>query len=272
MHANQQGIVRRSALAALLLIVGLLPAAAQQIPPLSGRVVDNASVISGAAESEITAYLAALEEQSGIQMAVLTVSSLGGVPLEEYSIRVVEEWELGQAGEDNGVLLLIATQEKQMRLEVGYGLEGTLTDAASGVIIREYLQPAFRAGDFDGGIKAAVSAVASVTTDTSTLPAMGDVAPRRSADSRSRSSGGAPIFGLGNIVLFGLFIMMGNLRRMRRYGHRRGSGVGSAIFWGSVAGSAARRRSGFGGSGGFSGGGFSGGGGGFGGGGASGGW
>ncbi|MDA3948209.1 MAG: TPM domain-containing protein, partial [Spirochaeta sp.] len=126
---------------AIILTVIVFPAMALEVPPLQGRVNDRAGMIGSVAEREIESYFQAVEETSGAQIAILTVPSLEDEVLEEYAIRVVDQWQLGQAGEDNGVLLLVSQAEKKIRIEVGYGLEGELTDAKSGYIIREAIQP-----------------------------------------------------------------------------------------------------------------------------------
>ncbi|MCG8478477.1 MAG: TPM domain-containing protein [Spirochaetales bacterium] len=242
--------------------------AALEVPALTGRVVDNAGIVSAEAENALNDYFRRIEEATGAQIAVLTIPSLEGEILEEYSIRVVDRWELGRAGEDDGVLLLIAMQDRAVRIEVGYGLEGRLTDATSGAVIREYLQPHFRAGNYDAGVLTASAAIGGVVadgTDVAGLGGTGTARPSGGAPSRS-SARGIPLN-------FGFFVIVFLIGSLGRVGRRRGSGVLGALFWGSVASGAARRhhRGGFGG-GGFGGGGFSGGGGGFGGGGASGGW
>jgi uncharacterized protein len=263
----------------LLVATGL---AALDVPPLTGRVVDNAEMIPPAAEREITAYLQSVEESTGAQIAVLTVPALDGEVLEDYSIRVVDQWGLGAADRDNGVLLLVAAAEKKIRLEVGYGLEGVLTDAKSGLIIREIMQPHFQRGNFDRGILEAVQVIGSVAAgDENALPATGRGA------SASAASGGGFLQAIGEVFFTGFIVFfvfgIGAMGRRRRYG-----GFGRALFWGMLLSNAGRGRShgssrygrsGFGGIGGssrgFGGGGFggfSGGGGGFGGGGASGGW
>lgn len=270
-------------IAAMVLTVAALAlpagAAALEVPALSGRVVDRAEILSTGAETAATDYFRRVEEATGAQIAVLTIPSLEGEVLEDYSIRVVDEWQLGQAGEDNGVLLLVAMQEKRIRIEVGYGLEGRLTDATSGVIIREYLQPYFRQGNFDGGVLAASQAIGSVVADGADVapPAAGSSGGGGSTVVRRSSSParGIPL----NLGFFVLVFILGSLGRVSR---RRGGGLLSFLFWGSMFNRATRHhghRGGFGGGGfgggGFGGGGFggfSGGGGGFGGGGASGGW
>lgn len=143
--------------ALLLLLVLVLPATAQTaLPALTGRVVDDAGIIDAATESTLTARLAAFEAKSSDQIVVATIRSLGGEALEPYANRLFRAWGLGQAGENNGILLLVALNDRKMRIEVGYGLEGTLTDLHSRLIIENVMVPAFRAGDFAGGISRAV--------------------------------------------------------------------------------------------------------------------
>jgi uncharacterized protein len=146
----------------LLLLFCCTTAAAFDFPPLTGRVVDQANLLSEAAEAEITAQLAAHEDATTNQVVVATVDSLEGGSIDDYGVQLGRHWGIGQKGKDNGVLLLIAPNERQMRIDVGYGLEGTLTDAISSVIIDRRLRPAFRAGDFEGGIRAGVSGILDV--------------------------------------------------------------------------------------------------------------
>lgn len=135
------------------------PAAAKDVPYLSGRVVDEAGLLSAAARQRIEGELAALERETGDQVAVLIVPSLGGEPLEEYSVRVAQTWKLGQKGKDNGVLLLVSRDDRRLRIEVGYGLEGKLTDLQSREILDGLIRPRFRQGDFDGGVEQGVHAI-----------------------------------------------------------------------------------------------------------------
>ena len=126
-----------AALRALALLAATASGAhALEVPPLTGRVVDRADVLSPATEAALTARLAAHEDSTSNQVVVLTVPSLDGEVLEPYATRVFRTWGLGQAAADNGVLLLVAVDDRQLRIEVGYGLEGDLTDALSGQIIR----------------------------------------------------------------------------------------------------------------------------------------
>ena len=125
---------------------------AAKIPALKGYVNDYANVVSQRDEQEITDYLSSLENTTGIQIAVLTMPSLDGEDISSFSIRVCDEWKLGQADKDNGALLLLAMEERDIRIEVGYGLEGKLTDAKCGLIIRNVIIPEFQEGDYSSGL------------------------------------------------------------------------------------------------------------------------
>jgi len=133
-------------------VVSAPPVSALDVPPLTGRVVDLAHVLPHATVDSLTARLAAHEKQSTNHVAVLTIPSLEGESLEEFTHRVATTWKLGQKGTDNGVLLLVAIKERKVRIEVGYGLEGALTDIRSAQIIRNEIVPRFRVGDLPGGI------------------------------------------------------------------------------------------------------------------------
>ena len=130
-----------------------LPARAADVPFLSGRVVDNAEILSPATRASVTEKLKAHEQKTGNQIAVLTVPTIGSDSIEEYATRVFESWKLGQKGKDNGVLVVVAPKDRKMRIEVGYGLEGTLTDVAASRIIRNVMTPAFKSSDFDKGVE-----------------------------------------------------------------------------------------------------------------------
>lgn len=134
-------------------------ASALNVPPLTGRVVDLAHILPNPTVESLTTQLAAHEARSSNQVAVLIVPSLEGESLEEFSHRVATTWKLGQQGTDNGALLLVAIQERKVRIEVGYGLEGVLTDIRSAQIIRNEIVPRFRAGDMPGGVTAGISAI-----------------------------------------------------------------------------------------------------------------
>lgn len=151
-----RGLGRALALAAALVATA---ASAADVPYLSGRVVDEAGILSPQAKQTISRISEAREKAIGDQIVVLTMKSLDGESIEGFATRVFETWKLGQKGKDNGVLVIVAPSERKMRIEVGYGLEGTLTDAAASRIIREAMTPKFKAGDFDGGVVAGVEAI-----------------------------------------------------------------------------------------------------------------
>ncbi len=154
------------ALAVLLLT--LATAWALTFPALTGRVVDQANVIPAQTRSALEMKLADLEQKSGIQLVVATVSSLEGQEIEPYANQLFRNWKLGEKTKNNGVLLLVAPKEHRVRIEVGYGLEGTLTDALSKVIIVNAMAPRFKAGDFAGGVTRGVDDIITVlTTDPS---------------------------------------------------------------------------------------------------------
>jgi uncharacterized protein len=147
-------------IAVLSLLVGLAPgAAAIEVPYLTGRVNDYAGVIPAETRERIERRLEAYEKETTVQIAVLTVGSLDGEALEDYSMKVAETWKLGRKGKDNGVLLLVAQRDRKMRLEVGYGLEATLPDALCRRILDGVVRPRFRAGDYGGGVESGVDAV-----------------------------------------------------------------------------------------------------------------
>ena len=164
------------------LVLCLLPNAlwALEVPPLTGRVVDRANILSSQTLSQLIAALAAHESKTSNQVAVLILPSLEDHSLEEFSHTVATTWALGQKGTDNGVLFLIALKEKKLRIEVGYGLEGTLTDAKSSRIIRHEVVPRFREGDFPEGVFAGTTAILATiegtytqSTPSSTIPQLG---------------------------------------------------------------------------------------------------
>ncbi len=141
-------------------------ALALDVPPLTGRVVDLAHVLPQSTVEALTARLTAHEEQSSNQVAVLTIPSLEGESLEEFAHRVATTWKLGRKGTDNGVLLLVAIKERKVRIEVGYGLEGVLTDIRSAQIIRNEIVPRFRAGNMSGGILEGTHAIVKTIEGT----------------------------------------------------------------------------------------------------------
>jgi len=150
-----------------LLCTSLVAFAANR-PALTGRIVDQANIISIDTRSALEPKLADLETKSGIQLVVATVTSLDGEEIEPYANELFRSWKLGEKTKNNGVLLLVAPNERRVRIEVGYGLEGTLTDALSKVIITNAIAPRFKTGDFGGGISRGVDDIITVlTTDAS---------------------------------------------------------------------------------------------------------
>jgi uncharacterized protein len=157
-----------SAIAGVVLLCTIAAAFTLNFPALSGRVVDQANIIPAETRSAITSKLAELETKSGIQLVVTTVSTLEGQEIEPYANQLFRGWQLGERTKNNGVLLLVAPNERRVRIEVGYGLERTLTDALSKVIIANAIAPRFKAGDFGGGITRGVDDIITVlTTDAS---------------------------------------------------------------------------------------------------------
>jgi uncharacterized protein len=147
---------------ALLLLLPLALQAAPQFPALSGRVVDEAGLLSPQAVQSLTRLLAGHEQAAGNQVVVVTVKSLQGYPIEDYGYQLGRHWGIGQKQSNNGVLLIVAPKERKVRIEVGYGLEGVLTDALSHQIIQTAILPAFRKGDYQQGIVDGTKAIVAV--------------------------------------------------------------------------------------------------------------
>ena len=160
---------------------------AADVPYLSGRVVDDAEILRPATREAIAGRLAAHEQKTTNQVAVLTIPTIGDESIEEFATRVFGTWRLGQRGKDNGVLVVVVPNDRKLRIEVGYGLEGTLTDAAAGRIIRNVMTPAFKAGDFDKGVSDGVDAIVGQ------LEGERDVAKIADVPAPSRSSSGFPM-------------------------------------------------------------------------------
>ncbi len=243
-----------------LVLASLAPAAALalDVPPLRGHVNDLAGVLSAGARQGLESKLTSHEEATGQQLTLLTIKSLEGQPIENYSIAVADKWKVGRKKQDDGLIVLIAVDDHKMRIEVGYGLEGDIPDAFASALIREVMQPAFRAGQFDAGIDRSF--------DLLMARARGEAvqAPKPRPKPR-RVNGVSSVVPLIVLALF--FLNLFGMGRGRRRGPMffggGGGGFGGGGFGGGGGG-------GFGGGG--DGGGFGGGGGGFGGGGASGDW
>lgn len=260
----------------LALFALAVPAAAQTFPPLTGRVVDQAHLLTPAQVEDLSNKSAALEAQSGRQFVVATVPSLQGYPIEDYGYRLGRTWAIGQKGKDDGVILLVAPNEHKVRIEVGYGATVFLTDAVSSIIIRDTILPKFKAGDMAGGIEAGADAIIKQMSLPPEEAAKNIAAAERTQQQRQHH-GGNPLPVFFWLMVMG-FVVLSHFRRAHGRAYRtRGGGISPWVaLWGLSALSNSSRGGwgggswGGGGGGGF--GGFSGGGGSFGGGGASGGW
>jgi uncharacterized protein len=274
---------------AWLAVASFSSAAQQPVPPLTGRVVDTTATLAPDALARIDAKLASFEERKGSQIAVLLVRTTAPEALEEYALRVAEQWRIGRGGVDDGVVLVVALEDRRMRFEVGYGLEGAVPDALARRIIAETIAPRFYEGDFAGGLDAGLDALIGLI-DGESLPVP-----------VAREPEGEPFAALPVVLIFALLAapvfrrMFGSLFGSAALGAGAGfivwlvssvlfaslvagaivfvfalTGAGGSVGrWASRGGGFGRLPGGFGGGGG---GGFRGGGGRFGGGGASGGW
>jgi uncharacterized protein len=278
-------VKRLFAVLLLALFALAAPASAQTFPQLTGRVVDQADILRPEQELDLSTKSETLQAQTGRQFVVATVKSLEGRPIEDYAYQLGRHWGIGQKEEDDGVILLVAPNERKVWIATGYGAGAFLTDAVSGVIIREAILPQFKKNppDYGAGITAGADAIIKQMSRPPEQ-AQANVAKARKQES-ARQKGGAGflpvIFIL--IVLFILFSSFARRHSGRRYRRRRGGIDPLVVLWGLNELSRSRGRGGWGGGGGFGGGswgggggggfgGFSGGGGSFGGGGAGGSW
>jgi uncharacterized protein len=293
------GPLSRALLAAALML-GALPLAAQQpVPPLTGRVVDLTSTLTASERAALEQKLAALEQRKGSQIAVLIVKSTQPEAIEQYSLRVAEAWQIGRGKTDDGIVVVVAKDDRRVRIEVGYGLEGAVPDALAKRIIAEQITPHFRDGDYASGLNAGADALAKLIDGESLPPPV--AAPRQSRGNGDNGDGLQP--SLGWLFLLAL-VVAPVLRRVfgALFGGLLIGGAAAFIVWAvsgvlflalalgfvafmltaaGIVGGPGRwssgggywgGRGGFGGGFGGGGGGFRGGGGRFGGGGASGGW
>jgi uncharacterized protein len=263
----------RLLIAFAVLLCGALAVLAADFPPLTGRIVDQANIIPAATRSAIEPKLVDLENKSGIQLVVATVSSLGGEEIEPYANKLFRAWKLGEKTKNNGVLLLVAPNERRVRIEVGYGLEGTLTDALTKIIITNAIAPRFKAGDFSGGVSRGVDdIITALTTDASEWQKR----PSVRVDAEHTPDPGVWLL-LGALLIFFAAMLISPSFRAFFLGLLASRALGSGRHGGYSGGGWSSGGSfdsgGYSGGGGFSdGGGFSGGGGSSGGGGASGSW
>jgi uncharacterized protein len=266
-------------LSAIVLVFACVVAAAAALaqssltfPELTGRVVDQAGILDAAAREKLEKLSADLEAKSTDQLVVVTLKSLQGTSIEDYGYQLGRKWQIGQKDKNNGVLLIVAPNERKVRIETGYGLEGTLTDALGSFIIQQAILPRFRTGDFVGGITRGAEDIVNVLT--------GDAEEYKE---RARAANAAPGLSLTEMIVIAFWIIVaimiirnvladmrrtsgavprGSVRRTRDW-----TNYNPVIIGGGSSGSGWG-----GGGGGFDGGGFSGGGGSFGGGGSSGSW
>jgi uncharacterized protein len=262
-------------IAVVLLLGGILSALALDFPPLTGRVVDDADILDAATRAALTQKLAALEDKTTDQLVVVTLKSLQGTSIEHLGVELGRRWQIGQQGKNNGVLLIVVPSERKVRIEVGYGLEASLTDAVTRLIIENAIVPRFRANDYPGGTARGVDDIISVLS--------GNAAEwqQRAITRPDLSANWVPFIIIGVLIIVFILIFVvivdampsGSKRRWRRHGSVWTTGTGPAWSPGTLSGGDI---GGFSSGGGFSGGdvggGFSGGGGSFGGGGASGSW
>jgi uncharacterized protein len=238
-----------------------LPAmAAPSFPALTGRVVDDAHILSEQTKSDLDQKLAGLEASNSRQLVVVTLPSLQGYEISDYGYQLGRAWGIGQAKLNNGVLFIIAPQERKVRIEVGYGLEPILTDALSELIIQQAVLPRFRAGDFNGGVQAGAAAlIQQLSLEPSAAEAKAAAAAQQM---KNRGGSGASPLSVLLVILF-VFIALSRVFR--------GFGFWPLLFLGGMGGGG-RSYGGYDGGGGGGGGWSGGGGGSFGGGGASGSW
>jgi uncharacterized protein len=239
----------------ILIFFSLYSFSQPAIPELWGtRIHDEAKILSTGFINQLEQQLKTHEDSTSNQIAVLVIPTLGDYPIEEYALQVSEKWKLGQQGKDNGVLLLLAINDRKVRIEVGYGLEGVLPDALTNQIIRNEIAPYFRQNNYEGGIQAATNAILKAIA--------GEYQAEQTVTSRKRGRGSMLPF----LVVLIVIIIISRLRGGG--GGHRGGGWSSGAGWFGAGGFSSGGGGGFGGGGG----GFSGGGGGFGGGGSSGSW
>jgi uncharacterized protein len=235
--------------------------AAPKFPALTGRVVDDAHILSDATKADLTGKLAALESKTSRQLVVVTIPSLDGYEISDYGYQLGRAWGIGQKKLNNGVLFIVAPAEHKVRIEVGYGLEPILTDALSSVIIQTQVLPHFRQGDFDGGVTAGANAlIEQLSLDTSQAEARAAAAAEQQRHQGQDGGGGLAGFIIVLFILIAIFRIFGGwgfLPFLFMGGPRGGGGFGGGYGGGGWSGG---------------GGGFGGGGGSFGGGGASGSW
>jgi len=236
-----------------LCLLALPSFAAFEVPKLKTRILDQANLIDAASEQQINQLLAGHEKASSNQIIVVTLKDLQGFSIEQAGVEMGRAWGVGQKDQDNGIVLILAQAERKVRIEVGYGLEGVMTDAVSATIVQDYILPRFKTGDFSGGLLVGSQAIVAALGGEYIAPV-----------AQGKKSGNGS--GLPSIIFMFIFMAFAAMNRLGSSGGRRGRSSLWLLPLMILGGGSGGRSSG----GGF--GGFSGGGGGFGGGGASGGW
>ncbi|MEK7477127.1 MAG: TPM domain-containing protein [Candidatus Coatesbacteria bacterium] len=222
--------MRTSGAAVLLTAALAFSGAAQAVPDRPrGWVSDFAGVLGD--PGELTRLIESVEKRTSVEISVVTVASLDGLTIEDFSIKLAEKWEVGKKGRDNGVLILVAPKEREVRIEVGYGLEATLTDGVCGGIIREVLMPAFKRGNYAGGLRDAVARIAAHTGGgAAEMPSSGAAGSRQGAPWTNV----AGALALAAVAAFLAGLGAGHASRGRRWGWWLGGAAASG--WLGVAG------------------------------------
>ena len=204
-------------LAILLLFLPALALAAPKFPPLTGRVVDDAQILSTQAEAKLTAELAALEQKTGRQLVVVTLPTLQGYEIEDYGYQLLRTWAIGRKEQDDGAILIVAPNERKVRIEVGYGLEPVLTDALSSLIIQRRILPAFRTGNMEQGVVDGTEAIIAQLG----LPPEEAQARASEALTVTRADVQDGSIDLNGIIVSSIFVIMGIIWILRVFGRRR---------------------------------------------------
>ena len=267
--------VRRSAIAFVAIALLASAAMALDVPRAPTQwLTDTAGLLDASQASALNEKLRTFEASTGTQFIIYIFPSLQGETLEDFTVRCAERWKVGNKKYDNGLILLVFVKERRLRVETGYGLESTITDAFASDVIHEYIEPRFHSGDYSGGLNAAADAIIARITNKETPREA--VSPGARGNWRTRTRSARPgRLDIGFMIVLALvFLFVLPMLRRRRVGGGGGCGgcIWPLLFTGGGRTFGASGWSGGGGGGGFGGGGFSGGGGSFGGGGASGGW
>ncbi|MCU0857596.1 MAG: TPM domain-containing protein [Pontiellaceae bacterium] len=210
----------------------------QELKPV-GRVNDFAGVMSAEDRSATERLLAELENKTGVQIAVVSLKSMEGGQIDDFATRLFERWGIGQKGKDNGLLLLAAIEDRKVRVEVGYGLEGILSDAAAGRLIDQYIVPFFRSGDYSGGLRKGAEALASVTASGLGVALTGIAYPDHyTRASETSGDGFFPVFLFFTVIILVIlgFHSISNGGDLCGGGLRGGGGFGGGGFGGGMSG------------------------------------